>query len=84
MNELYFIGMDIVEETKSLVDLTTITCTDGMTENELMAYKLGIKNTISALKTVLTDAEMMAINIQGLDIPTELSIDEVEYYCSTL
>ena len=84
MNELYFVGMDILEETKTLVDFTTITCTDGMTDSELKAYQLGIKNTISALKTVLTDDEMMVINIPGLDIQTEFSIDEVEEYCSTL
>lgn len=84
MNELYFVGMDIVEETKTLVDFTTITCTDGMTDSELKAYQLGIKNTISALKTVLTDDEMMVINIPGLDIQTEFSIDEVEEYCLNL
>lgn len=84
MDELYFIGMDIVEETKTLVDFTTITCTNGMTDSELKAYKLGVKNTISALQAMLTNDEMIVINIPGLDIQTELSIDEVEKYCSTL
>ncbi len=84
MNELYFLGMDITEETKALVDFTTITCTDGMTENELEAYKLGIKNTLSALKAVLNNDDMPVINICGLDIQTELSIDDLEEYCSTL
>lgn len=84
MDELYFIGMDIVEETKALVDFTTITCTEGMTDNEIKAYDFGVKNTISALKAILTDNEMMVINIPGLDIQTELSIDEVEEYCSML
>lgn len=84
MNELYFVGMDIVEETKTLVDFTVLTCTDGMTDNELRAYNLGIKNTISALNAVLTNDRMPAINIPGLDIQTELYIDEVEEYFSTL
>lgn len=84
MNELYFVGMDIVEETKTLVDFTTITCTDGMTDNELRAYKLGVENTISALKAMLSNDGVVAINIPGLDIQTELSIDEVEEYCFKL
>ena len=84
MNELYFLGMDIVEETKTLVDFTTITCTNDMTDNELMAYKLGITNALSALKAVLQDDNMVVINIDGLEIPTELSIDELEAYCNSI
>ena len=80
MHELYFVGMDIVEETRTLVDFTTITCTNGMTENELNAYKLGIKNTLAALKGVLNvdSSNECAVNINGMDIPTELTIDELE------
>jgi len=84
MNELYFLGMDVVEETKVLVDFTTITSTDGMTESELKAYKMGIENTISALKATLESDDIVVLNIEGLEVPTELSIDEVEEYYSTL
>jgi len=84
MNELYFLGMDIVEEVKTLVNFTTMTCTDGMTESELMAYKLGIENTISALRVALEDDDMAVVNINGIEVPTELSIDEVENYYSNL
>ena len=84
MNELYFLGMDIVEETKTLVDFTEITCTNGMAENELAAYSMGVKNTISALKSVLNDNDLPVININGLEIPTELSIEELEEYCNSI
>lgn len=84
MNELYFLGMDITEETKRLVDFTTITCTNGMTDNELKAYKLGITNTISTLKAVLENDDMVTIHIDGLDVPTELSIDELEKYYKSI
>lgn len=81
MNELYFLGMDIVKETKTLIDFTTITCTKGMTENELRAYKLGVENTISAVKAVIEpENDTVVINIDELEIPIELSIDEVEGY----
>ena len=84
MDELYFLGMDVVEETKTLADLTMLTCTAGMTDSELQAYRLGVINTISALKTVLESDDMAVINIEGLEVSTELSIDEVEAYYSAL
>jgi hypothetical protein len=81
MNELYFLGMDIAKETKSIIDSTAVVCTNGMTESELKAYTLGITNTISALKAVIGHEDDMAvINIEGIEIPTELSLDELANY----
>lgn len=84
MNELYFLGMDVPEETKYMIDLATITCTDSMTDSELKAYKMGVENTISALKSILENDGVPVININGLEAPTELSIDELEQYCYEL
>ncbi len=82
MNEVYFLGMDIVEETKILANMTAITCTNGMTENEFAAYKMGIENTISALKATIRENDIPVVDIVGMEIPTELSVDELEnYYC---
>lgn len=78
MNELYFLGMDIATETKKLMNITTIAFTDGMTESELRAYKLGVENTISALKAVMEEDEVVVVNINGMDIPTELTVEELE------
>lgn len=81
MNELYFLGMDIVEETRTISKFSTIICTDGMTENELKAYELGIENALSALKSVLaTEDNIIAVNIDGFDIPTELTFEEIQEY----
>ena len=80
MNELYFLGMDIADETKALVEFSTITCTDGMTDVELGAYKMGIANTLSALKAVLDD-DAIVVNIAGMEIATELSTYDLENYC---
>jgi hypothetical protein len=82
MNELYFIGMDIVEEVKSMVEATMLTCTYGMTENELKAYKLGVQNVLSALDTTIYDNELTVVNINGMEMPTELSVDELEEFFS--
>lgn len=85
MNELYFLGMDIVEETKTLVNFSSILSTDGMTDSELKAYKMGIENTLSALQGMLQNNDDMAvINIDGLEIPTEISADELEEYYDTM
>lgn len=85
MNELYFLGMDIVEETRNISKFSEIICTDGMTESELKAYRMGIENTLSALKTSLeTESNIVVVNIEGLDAPTELTVDELQEYCLTI
>lgn len=80
MNELYFLGMDVVEEVKTMVNFTTAMGTDGMTESEFSAYEMGIKNTISALRTLLNEEELPVVNIRHIEIPTELTIEELEEY----
>lgn len=84
MNELYFLGMDVIEEVKSLMNLSTVVCTDGMTENELAAYQMGVANTLSALKALIREDEIPVVDVGGLEIPTELSIDDLEEYYSAL
>ena len=81
MNELCFLGTDIVVEVKDLMRLMTITTTDDMDENELKAYHLGIDNTIEALKYVLDGNGLPVINICGLEVPTELSVEEITECC---
>ena len=84
MNEVYFLGIDIVEEVKSMVDVITSTCTNGMTENELKAYELGIKNMLSVLETTIYDSDLPVVNINGMDTPTELSVDELECFFNNM
>lgn len=84
MNELYFLGMDIIEEVKSIVNLSEIICTNGMTESELKAYQMGVANTLSALKAAIREDDIPVVDISGLEIPTELSIDELEEYYGSI
>ncbi len=85
MNELYFLGMDIVEETRTISKFTATLCTDGMTECELKAYELGIENALSALKSTLaTERNMVVVNIENFDIPTELTFEELQEYYTTM
>jgi hypothetical protein len=77
--------MDIVEETRAISKFSTIICTDGMTENEIKAYELGIENALSSLKSVLaTEHDMVAVNIKDFDIPTELTFDELQECYATM
>ena len=84
MNELYFLGMDIVEEVKNIIKLSELICTEGMTESELKAYQMGVSNTLSALDTVVRENDLPVIDMKGLEVATELSIDDLENYYSNL
>lgn len=84
MNELYFLGVDIVEETNSFMRLSEIMCTNDMTESELKAYQMGVENTLSALRAIMADSSLPIININGLDIQTELSIEDLEDYYGSM
>lgn len=84
MNEVYFIGMDIMEEVKNMMNLSEVICTDGMTESELKAYQMGVSNVISALETVVRENDLPVIDIPSLEIPTELSMDELEEYYDSI
>lgn len=80
MNELYFLGVDIIEETKNLMRLTDVLCTEGMSESELAAYNMGVKNVLSVLATVIDENDIPVVNINGLEIATELTTDELQEY----
>ena len=85
MNEVYFIGMDIAEETKILMDFTESVATNNMTDNESAAYMMGVKNTLSALKSVLeAENREFVVNIPGLEIQEEFDIADLEHYLRSL
>ena len=86
MNDLFFVCMDIVEETKNVVNAATPSCTVGMTRSELAAYNLGITNTLSALNgMVYTDrTNEFALHIDGFETPTEFDKDDLICLLSNL
>ena len=85
MHELCFLGMDIFEETREVNHFFTMLCTDGMTENELRAYNLGVDNALSALASIIDENNsMLIVHINELDTPIELTIDELYEYSKTM
>lgn len=79
MDELFFVCEDVVKETKNIVNAATPKCTKGMTDSELQAYNLGIKNTLSVLKSVIfTDCvNEFVLNINGFETPEEFTYDDL-------
>ena len=55
LKELLFTGMDIVKETKHLLGRTELS--RNMTDEELKADKIGINNTLRAVKVILDSDE---------------------------
>ena len=86
MDELFFVGMDVVEETKKIINKTTPNCTRGMTESELSAYNLGIANTLSVLRGIVcTDCDNeFVLHINDFETPTEFTNDDLIRYVDNL
>ena len=82
MNELIFIAMDIAAEARHLIDLNIESITDGMTENELKAYYLGMLNVFEAIKIVThTEKENeLVLHMSDIEIPTEFDYNDLESY----
>lgn len=79
MRNIVFLGMDICKEMDEITSqlLCKKEC-DGMNDGQLAAYKMGIKNTLSLLRsTVETDDSHLIINIIGLNDVEEFYIEDL-------
>ena len=79
LKELLFTGMDIVKETKHLLGRTELS--RNMTDEELKAYKIGVNNTLRAVKVILDSDEHVVVNVKNQDVPTEIDLDELIEIC---
>ncbi|MEE1303109.1 MAG: hypothetical protein UHD64_10040 [Bacteroidales bacterium] len=80
MDELFFTGMDILEQTRKLVEKATDSVCKGLTDSEREAYLGGVANTLSALQCMLEvdcDGEPI-VHISGIEGLEEMSIEELE------
>lgn len=76
LRDIFFTGMDVPEEAQKLMNQMP-SCTDGMTDSELKAYEMGIKNALWAVKTVLELDEHIAFHIPEQPVMTEFDIDDL-------
>lgn len=80
MNELFFTGMDILEQTRKLVESATDDVCRGLTDFEKKIYLGGVANTLSALKCLLEidcDGEPI-VYIPGIVGTEEMALEELE------
>ena len=81
MYELLFTGMDILEQTRQIVESANGTVCRGLTASEKEAYLGGIANTLSALQALLEidgDYYLPIVHIPGQDEIEEMVVEELE------
>lgn len=77
--EITFLGIDVCKDMDELTNklLCKKECT-GMNEGQLAAYKMGVKNTLSLLRSTLDTGDThVVVNMAGLDEVTEFNIEEL-------
>lgn len=74
LRDILLTGMDIPNETRKL--LSKFTVTDGMTEGELKAYKMGVENTLRATRALL-NLDQLVFHIEGNDCIEEFDLDDL-------
>ena len=79
LTELLVMGGNIPEDVNSIVN--SHDCTNGMTDSERKAYKMGISNTLGVLKALLEQTPYIMVHTTNPDYYGELDIDEfIELY----
>jgi hypothetical protein len=78
MSELIFNGMDIPNQVVEHLKKVENTICNGMNESEEIAFKLGVGNTLSILRTLLEMDEEPVVHIPGLKEIEEMDIVELE------
>jgi hypothetical protein len=77
-NAIMFIGMNIPEEIQNLLNEQEVNITNGMTHSEIKAYKLGIRNTLSTLTSLVnTFDEHVVIHTINTKYHCELDIKDL-------
>lgn len=74
LRDILLTGMDIPNETRKL--LSRFTVTDGMTENELKAYKMGVENTIRAMQALI-NIDQIVFHLEGHNCMEEFDLDDL-------
>lgn len=74
LRDILLTGMDIPNETRKL--LSRFTVTDGMTEDELQAYEMGVENTIRAMQALI-NIDQIVFHLEGNDCIEEFDLDDL-------
>lgn len=74
LRDVLLTGMDIPNETRKI--LSKFTVTDGMTESELRAYKMGVENTLRAMRALI-NLDQIVFHLEGHDCIEEFDLDDL-------
>lgn len=74
LRDVLLTGMDIPNETRKI--LSKFTVTDGMTESELRAYKMGVENTLRAMRALI-NLDQIVFHFEGHDCIEEFDLDDL-------
>lgn len=74
LRDVLLTGMDIPNETRKL--LSRFTVTDGTTESELKAYRMGVENTIRAMQALI-NIDQIVFHLEGHDCMEEFDLDDL-------
>ena len=75
LRDLLFTGMDVVNETRKLLKMERIP--NDMTENEIMAYQMGIDNALGIVDTLFESDEHLVVHVKGYNVLEEFDLDEL-------
>ena len=75
LRDLLFTGMNVIDEARKL--LASFTVTDGMTENELKAYEMGVENALRAAQTLLEQDPHIVFHLAENDFNEEFDLDDL-------
>lgn len=75
LRDLLFTGMNVVHETRELLE--NVEATNGMTDGELKAYEMGVENALSAVKTLLEQDEHIVFHLEDHYYIEEFDLDDL-------
>ena len=75
ISDLLFTGMNIVDEARKLLE--GFEATNGMTDSELKAYNMGIKNALNAVKVLVEQDNHIVFHLEDNCIIEEFDLDDL-------
>lgn len=77
LRDILFTGMDISKEVRHLLDAVETSTVNGMSTSEYNAYKMGVENTLSTMKALLSQDDHIVFHVEGHDCMEEFDLDEL-------
>ena len=76
LRDVLFTGMDVPREARKILNSFT-NVTNGMTDSELRAYKIGVENALGVVKMLLREDNHIVFHFEGHERMEEFDLDEL-------